>query len=148
MNFSACIPYPIRTISFPLWVRGVGYRYLSFSLFPINFVLLHLKVNSLFLLKSRFVGGYDGANKKLPFNSDEESSLVAGDRLTFFIFRWLKIKQLIQSHFDMLSVLLSDNSFSQNIKIPNSWPTPFQKVISLFWLYPPIHIRYHFKACI
>jgi len=91
MNFSACIPYPINTISSPLSVRGVGFRYLSFSLFPINFVLLHLKVNSLFLLKSRFVGGYDGVNKKLPIKSDEESSLVAGDRLALFAYRRLII---------------------------------------------------------
>lgn len=76
MNFSACIPYLISTISSPLPVRGVGSRYLSFSLFPINFVLLHLKVNSLFLLKSRSVGGYDGVNKKLPTKSDEEFCLV------------------------------------------------------------------------
>ena len=39
-------------------------------------MLLHLKVNSLFLLKSRFAGGYDGVNKKLPTKNDGESSLV------------------------------------------------------------------------
>jgi len=30
------------------------------------------KVNSLFLLKSRFVGSYEGINKKLPTKNDEE----------------------------------------------------------------------------
>ena len=34
------------------------------------------KVNSLFLLKSRFVGGYEGINKKLPTKNGEESYLV------------------------------------------------------------------------
>ena len=36
------------------------------------------KVNSLFLLKSRFIGDYEGVNKKLPTKNDEESYLVAG----------------------------------------------------------------------
>ncbi len=44
------------------------------------------KVNSLFLLKSRFIGGYEVVNKKLPTNIDEESSLVAGAGIIFAYF--------------------------------------------------------------
>ena len=43
-----------------------------------NRTYLTSKVNSLFLAKSEFKRVSEGGNKKLPINSDEESSLVAG----------------------------------------------------------------------
>ena len=43
-----------------------------------NRVYLTSKVNSLFLAKSQFQRDSEGGNKKLPTDSDEESSLVAG----------------------------------------------------------------------
>ena len=43
-----------------------------------NRTYLTSKVNSLFLLKSRFLSSYEGVNKKLPTNNDGESCLVAG----------------------------------------------------------------------
>ena len=46
-----------------------------------NRIYLTSKVNSLFLAKSQIIRDSEGGNKKLPINSDEESSLVAGTGL-------------------------------------------------------------------